>query len=306
MMKSKFLFLFVFFTIGYVLATSGYASVAEFNPTEPINLPKLDPTYQVNFSELNVMEKTEEVINYMIYLFWILMVGFLIWSAYLFLSGTQDNIAAAKQRVLYAIVAAFVAILGVGIKPLVTSFFDESSYTDVGGGGGLTSGCPFGLVNANGTCSVTPGGGGKTTCNDDYMTGNPRFDLKINKTYTEVKKDPPPLFGPKTEFKWRSAETTDSQFVNLELVDDTCRENIAETIVSNRGGKTEKYDGYRSSVYSWDLCAGIGASCPVKNQTYTVSAKFKYILIPSLSILNTSEKTFNSSELKESIKYIGE
>ncbi len=60
------------------------------------------------------------VVNYLNIWFWILAVGALIWAAILFLTAGDDRekITKAKRMVLYACIAAAVAILATAIYPI--------------------------------------------------------------------------------------------------------------------------------------------------------------------------------------------
>ncbi len=61
-------------------------------------------------------------------LFWALAVVFLIWAAltYLTANGDADKVETAKQRVIYAVIAACVALLATGIKSIAVSLLSAS------------------------------------------------------------------------------------------------------------------------------------------------------------------------------------
>lgn len=63
------------------------------------------------------------IVNWMIGLFWILAVAFVIWAAFSYLTagGDEDKIKTAKQRLIFAIVAAAIALLATGIRVIVTN-----------------------------------------------------------------------------------------------------------------------------------------------------------------------------------------
>ncbi len=61
------------------------------------------------------------VVNWIITIFWILTVLFLIWAAVLYLTagGNDEKIGEAKKRVVYAIIAAAIALLATALGPIV-------------------------------------------------------------------------------------------------------------------------------------------------------------------------------------------
>lgn len=62
-------------------------------------------------------------VNWAIVIFWILTVLFLIWAAVLYLTagGAEEKIKEARQRVIYALIAAAIALLSTGLGSIVTS-----------------------------------------------------------------------------------------------------------------------------------------------------------------------------------------
>ncbi len=60
------------------------------------------------------------IVNFLYTTFWILAVGALIWAAILFLTagGDRERVTKAKRMVLYACIAAAVALLATAIYPL--------------------------------------------------------------------------------------------------------------------------------------------------------------------------------------------
>lgn len=62
-------------------------------------------------------------VNYMITLFWVIVVGFLIWAAvtYLTAQGDEEKVGLAKKRLVYALIAAAIALLSTGIQAIVTN-----------------------------------------------------------------------------------------------------------------------------------------------------------------------------------------
>ncbi|TSA46268.1 hypothetical protein D4R51_00410 [bacterium] len=62
-------------------------------------------------------------VNWAIIVFWILTVLFLIWAAVLYLTagGDEEKIKEARQRVIYALIAAAIALLSTGLGSIATS-----------------------------------------------------------------------------------------------------------------------------------------------------------------------------------------
>ncbi len=83
----------------------------------------------------------EKLVNWLIGIFWIVAVGFVIWAAFTFLfaDGDENEIGDAKNRLKYALIAAMVALLATGIKPITRSLLRGDTYG--GGGGGFGSEC---------------------------------------------------------------------------------------------------------------------------------------------------------------------
>ncbi len=64
-----------------------------------------------------------KIVNWVIVIFWVLTVLFLIWAAVLYLTGAgnEEKIKEAKNRVIYAIIAAAIALLSTGLQTIVKS-----------------------------------------------------------------------------------------------------------------------------------------------------------------------------------------
>jgi hypothetical protein len=64
-----------------------------------------------------------KIVNWMIGLFWVIAVAFLIWAAFVYLTagGDEEKIKEAKSRVVYALIAAAIALLSTGIQAIATS-----------------------------------------------------------------------------------------------------------------------------------------------------------------------------------------
>jgi len=79
----------------------------------------------------SVSQATNRFNTYVVWfygLFWALAVVFLIWAAvtYLTANGDADKVATAKQRVVYAVIAACIALLATGIRSIATSLLSAS------------------------------------------------------------------------------------------------------------------------------------------------------------------------------------
>ena len=63
------------------------------------------------------------IVNWVIVVFWIITVLFLIWAAIIYLTagGEEEKLKEAKSRVIYAVIAAAIALLANGITAIVTS-----------------------------------------------------------------------------------------------------------------------------------------------------------------------------------------
>ncbi len=70
-----------------------------------------------------VQTSLESIVNWVIVIFWILTVLFLVWAAILYLTGAgnEEKIKEAKSRVIYAIIAAAIALLSTGLQGIISS-----------------------------------------------------------------------------------------------------------------------------------------------------------------------------------------
>ncbi|MCL4499703.1 MAG: pilin [Chloroflexi bacterium] len=62
-------------------------------------------------------------VGYLFNIFWVIAVGMLIWAAILYLTGgeNEDNVTKAKKIIMYAVIAAVIALLANGLYPIVSS-----------------------------------------------------------------------------------------------------------------------------------------------------------------------------------------
>ncbi len=69
-----------------------------------------------------------KIVNWIIVVFWILTVLFLIWAAIIYLTagGDEEKLKAAKSRVIYAVIAAAIALLSTGLQSITTSLLSGS------------------------------------------------------------------------------------------------------------------------------------------------------------------------------------
>lgn len=105
-----------------VIAFSGVAH-AQGTPIDPTSLGTSPIT-----SVSDATGKFNTYVTWFYGLFWALAVVFLIWAAvtYLTANGDSDKVGEAKQRVVYAVIAACVALLATGIKSIATSLLSAS------------------------------------------------------------------------------------------------------------------------------------------------------------------------------------
>lgn len=66
----------------------------------------------------------EAILIWFIGIFWVIAVAMVVWSAFIYLtaSGNEEKIGEAKKRLLYAVIAAAIALLSTGIDFLVEMF----------------------------------------------------------------------------------------------------------------------------------------------------------------------------------------
>jgi hypothetical protein len=91
----------------------------------------IDPTSLGTSPITSVSEATGRFNTYVSWfygLFWALAVVFLIWAAvtYLTANGDSDKVETSKQRVVYAVIAACIALLATGIKSIAGSLLSAS------------------------------------------------------------------------------------------------------------------------------------------------------------------------------------
>jgi len=109
-----FLIFFVLFSTFYFLFSN--AVFAAINTEGDISTLLPSPPIK-KLSNLGI----ESLVIWLIGIFWILAVGFIIWAAFTFLfaDGDEGKVGEAKKRLLYAVIAAAVALLSTGIDMIV-------------------------------------------------------------------------------------------------------------------------------------------------------------------------------------------
>lgn len=108
---------------GVVLATLIIASpLAAFAQSGITNITPQGNSVGIT-SISDAQTSLSRIVNWVIVVFWILTVLFLIWAAIVYLTagGDEDKIKEAKSRVIYAVIAAAIALLANGITAIVTS-----------------------------------------------------------------------------------------------------------------------------------------------------------------------------------------
>lgn len=84
-----------------------------------------DPTIQTGGAPITSLTEAQgslsAVVNWVIVIFWIITVLFLIWAAVIYLTagGEEEKLKEAKNRVIYAVIAAAIALLANGISAIV-------------------------------------------------------------------------------------------------------------------------------------------------------------------------------------------
>lgn len=158
----------IFFITVFCLSLFITTTVSAQGPNNPVS-GFFDPKYAPPLTKLGDVGGTgyglaEKLLTWFIAVFWIVAVGFVIWSAFTFLfaNGDEGKIGEAKNRLKYALIAAVVALLSVGIKPITTSLL-KGETGGSGGGGGFGSECisynTEEQCGANSNCEWTKGVG---------------------------------------------------------------------------------------------------------------------------------------------------
>jgi len=105
--------------IGVVLASP----LAAF--AQPGGITNINPTYgNAPVTSLSGAQQTlTNIVNWVVIIFWILTVLFLVWAAVLYLTaaGNEEKIKEARQRVIYAVIAAVIALLANGLSGIVVN-----------------------------------------------------------------------------------------------------------------------------------------------------------------------------------------
>jgi len=105
-------------TTAIVAALAPFIAAAQSVPSRPAGLPTSVSSVA---SFIGV-----KVVGWLSMIFWALTGVFIIWAAFLYLTGAgnEDKIGKAKQILIYAIIAGVVAFFAqVGLAPLVSSIF---------------------------------------------------------------------------------------------------------------------------------------------------------------------------------------
>lgn len=76
----------------------------------------------------DVITAATAFVKWMYNIFWVIAVGFVVWSAFLFLSagGDAEKIKKAKTMLLYAVIAAAIVLLANGIQYIVFNLLKPS------------------------------------------------------------------------------------------------------------------------------------------------------------------------------------
>ncbi len=84
---------------------------------------KLFQTSVAITSVADVENTLTKIVNWMFGVFWIIAVAIMIWAAFTFLTAGDDKekVEKAKKMLLYALIAAAVALLASGVGPIVTN-----------------------------------------------------------------------------------------------------------------------------------------------------------------------------------------
>ncbi len=78
---------------------------------------------QVITSVSQVQTVATNIYTWLLWFFWLITAGFIIWAAMLYVTarGDEEKVKKAKTVLIYAIVAIVVAILATSIRPLITN-----------------------------------------------------------------------------------------------------------------------------------------------------------------------------------------
>lgn len=143
-MFEKIIVLLLLFSSFYSLVSNYTSAQGPANPVsgffDPQYAPPITQLGEVGGSGYGLAEK---LVNWLIGIFWIIAVGFVVWAAFIFLfaNGEDDKISAAKQRLKYALIAAIVALLATGIKPITMSLLRGETGGDGYSGSGFGAQC---------------------------------------------------------------------------------------------------------------------------------------------------------------------
>ncbi len=69
------------------------------------------------------------IVGFFVILFWVLTVAMLIWAAIIYLTagGDEDKLKEAKSRIIYALIAAAIALLSTSLQSIVTNLISGTS-----------------------------------------------------------------------------------------------------------------------------------------------------------------------------------
>lgn len=127
---------------------------------------------------------TVAIVGWLIAVFWVVAIGFIIWSAFLYLTaaGSEEHLTKAKAYLRYAIIAAAIALLSTGIQVITTNLLappSSSSAPPILTRCSLDSDCPSGYYCAGGSCLANPSqscpGGHDYECNFGQHCGTDKI-----------------------------------------------------------------------------------------------------------------------------------
>jgi hypothetical protein len=121
MKKAKLMLASIGAMLGMVLAGQGSA-MAQIQPVSPpgSSVQGTAPITSVG----QAVGLLQLIVNWVFYIFWMLVGVFILWAAfdYLMAGGDPKKTESAKNKLIYAVIAIVVALLSTGLKTILSGF----------------------------------------------------------------------------------------------------------------------------------------------------------------------------------------
>lgn len=111
--------------LGMVLAGQGSAMAQQAQPITPVPAPGSSVQGTAPITSVGqAVGLLQLIVNWVFYIFWMLVGVFILWAAfdYLMAGGDPKKTESAKNKLIYAVIAVVIALLSTGLKTILSGF----------------------------------------------------------------------------------------------------------------------------------------------------------------------------------------